>query len=115
LTFRWPLLTWKELIKIYSLLFKTIVLSTTNWLFLVIALRQQTPHHIRGGWSHYTDTSEPVDGNGAQKMVTVQSGFQTTDLSITGLKRLPTVKTWPTNWQDTDLILMLNTSVKKSN
>jgi hypothetical protein len=20
-----------------------------------------------GGWSHYTDTSEPVDGNGAQK------------------------------------------------
>jgi hypothetical protein len=20
--------------------------------------------HIRGGWSHYTDISEPVDGNG---------------------------------------------------
>jgi hypothetical protein len=28
----------------------------------VIALRPQTPKHIRGGWSHYTDTSEPVDG-----------------------------------------------------
>jgi hypothetical protein len=25
---------------------------------LVIALRPQTPKHIRGGWSHYTDTSE---------------------------------------------------------
>jgi hypothetical protein len=33
----------------------------------------QTPKHIRGGWSHYTDTSEPVDGNGAQNMVAVQS------------------------------------------
>jgi hypothetical protein len=29
---------------------------------LVIALRPQTPKHIRGGWSQYTDTSEPVDG-----------------------------------------------------
>jgi hypothetical protein len=28
---------------------------------LVIALRPQTPKHIRCGWSHYTDTSEPVD------------------------------------------------------
>jgi hypothetical protein len=28
----------------------------------IIALRPQTPKHIRGGWSHYTDTSEPVDG-----------------------------------------------------
>jgi hypothetical protein len=27
----------------------------------VIALRPQTPKRIRGGWSHYTDTSEPVD------------------------------------------------------
>jgi hypothetical protein len=40
-----------------------------------IALRPHTPKHIRGGWSHYTDTSEPVDGNGAQNMVTIQSGF----------------------------------------
>jgi hypothetical protein len=29
---------------------------------LVIALSPQTPKLIRGGWSHYTDTSEPVDG-----------------------------------------------------
>jgi hypothetical protein len=29
---------------------------------LVIASRPQTPEHIRGGWSHYTDTSESVDG-----------------------------------------------------
>jgi hypothetical protein len=43
---------------------------------LVIALRPQTPKHIRGGWSHYIDTSEPVDGNGAENMVTVQSGFE---------------------------------------
>jgi hypothetical protein len=28
---------------------------------LVIALRPRTPKHIRSGWSHYTDTSEPVD------------------------------------------------------
>jgi hypothetical protein len=40
----------------------------------VIAFRPQT-QHIRGGWSHYTDTSEPVDGKGAQNMVTVQSRF----------------------------------------
>jgi hypothetical protein len=37
---------------------------------LVIALRPQTPKHIKGGWSH-TDTSEPVDGNMDQNMVTV--------------------------------------------
>jgi hypothetical protein len=43
---------------------------------LVIALRPQTPKNIRGSWSHYTDTSEPVDGNGAQNMVTVQSRFE---------------------------------------
>jgi hypothetical protein len=29
---------------------------------LVVALRPQTLKHISGGWSHYTDTSEPVDG-----------------------------------------------------
>jgi N-acetylneuraminic acid mutarotase len=34
-----------------------------DWLVgLAIALRPQTPTHIRGGWSYYTDTSEPVDG-----------------------------------------------------
>jgi hypothetical protein len=44
-------------------------------LVLVIALRPQTPKRIRGGWSHFSDTSEPVDGNGVQNMVIVQSGF----------------------------------------
>jgi hypothetical protein len=33
-----------------------------EWFGFVIALRPQTPKRIRGGWSHYTDTSEPVDG-----------------------------------------------------
>jgi hypothetical protein len=27
---------------------------------LVTALHPQTPKHIRGGWSRYTDTSEPL-------------------------------------------------------
>jgi hypothetical protein len=49
----------------------------------MVALRPHTPKQTRGGWSHYTDTSEPVDGYGAQNMVTVQSGFRTNDLSIT--------------------------------
>jgi hypothetical protein len=42
-------------------------------------LRTQTPKHIRVGWSHYTDTSEPVDGNEAQNMVTVQSNQRSFD------------------------------------
>jgi hypothetical protein len=50
--------------------------KNSRWLVLVIALRPHTPKHINGGWSHYTDTSEPVDGNGAQNMVPVQSGFE---------------------------------------
>jgi hypothetical protein len=36
--------------------------SFTFGFVLVIALRPQTPKHIRGGWSQYTDTSEPIDG-----------------------------------------------------
>jgi hypothetical protein len=28
----------------------------------MVALRPHTPKHIRGGWSHYADTSEPADG-----------------------------------------------------
>jgi hypothetical protein len=51
----------------------------------IVALRPHTLKHIRGGWSHYT--SEPVDGYGVQNMVTVQSGFQTRDLSIAGPMR----------------------------
>jgi hypothetical protein len=50
--------------------------SERVWFGLVIAVRPQTPKHIRGGWSHYTDTSEPVDGNRAQNMVSVQSWFE---------------------------------------
>jgi hypothetical protein len=45
-------------------------------LVLVIALRPQTPKHIKDGWSHFTDTNEPVNGNGAQNMVTVQSWIE---------------------------------------
>jgi hypothetical protein len=62
----------------------------------VIALCPLTPKHIRGGWSHYTDTSKLADGNGAQNMVTVQSGFRTRDFTITDPTLLPTVLTVPT-------------------
>jgi hypothetical protein len=73
---------------------------------LVIALHPQTPKHkILGAasQSHYTDTSEPVDGNGVQNniMVNVLSGFRIRDLSISGPTRLPTVLTGPTHRQTT--------------
>jgi hypothetical protein len=61
---------------------ETTKLVVLAWLVgLVIALRSQTSKHtcIRVGWSHYTDTSEPVHGYEAQNMATVQSDF-----SITG-------------------------------
>jgi ammonia channel protein AmtB len=45
---------------------------------LVIALHPQTPKHLRDLWSYYTDTSERVDCNGTQNMVTVQSWFEPT-------------------------------------
>jgi hypothetical protein len=32
----------------------------------MVALHPHTPKHIKGGWSHYTDTTEPVNGYGAQ-------------------------------------------------
>jgi hypothetical protein len=64
---------------------------------LDIALRTQTPKHIRGGWSHYADTSEPGNANGDQNMVNVQSGFRISDLSITDPTRLPTALTGPIN------------------
>jgi hypothetical protein len=53
----------------------------------MVALRPHTPKHVRGGWSHYTDTSKPDGGYGAQNMVTVQSRSRTSDLSITGPAR----------------------------
>jgi hypothetical protein len=31
--------------------------------------------HIRGGWSHYTDTSEPVDGYGTYGARNMDFGF----------------------------------------
>jgi hypothetical protein len=76
---------------------------------LVIALRPQTLKHIRGGWSHYTDTSrEPIDGNGAKNMVTVQTGFRTGDLSITGpTRRFATALTGPEHKHVFDLPLQL--------
>jgi hypothetical protein len=43
----------------------------------MVALRPHKPKHIRGSWSHYTDTSKPDDGYGAQNMVTVQSRCRT--------------------------------------
>jgi hypothetical protein len=42
------------------------------------------------------EDSHSVDGNGAQNTVTVQSGFRTRDLSITGPTRLKTALTGPT-------------------
>jgi hypothetical protein len=70
--------------------------SVTLIVVLVIALRPQTPKHVRGGWSHYTDTSEPTDGNKVKNMVTVESRFQTSDLFITCPTGLPSVLTGPT-------------------
>jgi hypothetical protein len=47
------------------------------WVWFWLLLYAQTPKHIiRGGWSHHTDTSEPVDGNGAQNIITVQSRYE---------------------------------------
>jgi hypothetical protein len=42
---------------------------------LVIALRPQTPKHIRGGWSHYTDTSEPIEVMGLKIWSLSNPGF----------------------------------------
>ena len=53
-------------------------------LLLVEALRPQTLQCIRGGWSHYTDTSEPVVGCGDNKYeIWIQSGIRTRNLSVT--------------------------------
>jgi hypothetical protein len=39
--------------------------SITGLQGVVIPLHSQTPNHISGGWSHYTDTSKSVRGDGA--------------------------------------------------
>jgi hypothetical protein len=87
----------------YIIEFKAYHRWTQNWfnLDLVIALRPKTPKHVRYGWSHYFDTSEPVGGNGDQNMVTVHSVFRTSDLSITCPTRLPTALTGPTGHRRT--------------
>jgi hypothetical protein len=46
------------------------------WFDLLIALRPQTPKHIKGGWSNYTDTSELINGNVGQDMVSVRVSNQ---------------------------------------
>jgi hypothetical protein len=62
--------------------------------FLVTALRPQTPKHIRGGWSHthiiLTPANQLMIMGLKICMVTVQSGFRTSDLLITGPTRFPT-------------------------
>jgi hypothetical protein len=45
-------------------------------------LCQHTLKHIRGDWSHYTDTNEPVVGYETNNMVTVQSRILSSDLLI---------------------------------
>jgi hypothetical protein len=37
---------------------QSVIMGEIGWFGVVFALAK----HIRGGWSHYTDTSEPVDG-----------------------------------------------------
>jgi hypothetical protein len=66
------------------------------WVLVICFTPTHTPKHssIRGDWSHYADTSEPVDGKGAENMVTVQSGFRTSD----GPARLPTALTGLGDW-----------------
>jgi hypothetical protein len=49
-------------------------LNKPKW-FGYCLIRPETQKNISGGCSHYTDASEPVDGNWAQNMVTVQSRF----------------------------------------
>jgi hypothetical protein len=45
-----------------------------------LALRPRTLKHVRGGWPHYKNTSEPVASYGANIIVTVQFGIRTSDL-----------------------------------
>jgi hypothetical protein len=46
-----------------------VIKESEEFWFLIIVLRPHAPKDIRGGWLHYTATSKPVDGNGAQNMV----------------------------------------------
>jgi hypothetical protein len=42
----------------------------------MVALRPHTPKHIKGGWSHYTDTSEPVEVMGLKIWSLFNPGFE---------------------------------------
>jgi hypothetical protein len=42
----------------------------------MVALRPRTPKHIRGGWSHYTDTREPVEVMSLKRWSLSNPGFE---------------------------------------
>jgi hypothetical protein len=42
----------------------------------MVALSPHTPKHIRGGWSHYTDTSEPAEVMGLKIWSLSNPGFE---------------------------------------
>jgi hypothetical protein len=42
----------------------------------MVVLRPHTPTHIRGGWSHYTDKSEPVEVMGLNIWSLSNPGFE---------------------------------------
>jgi hypothetical protein len=42
----------------------------------MVALCQHTQKHIRGGWSHYTDTSKPVEVMGIKIWSLSNPGFE---------------------------------------
>jgi hypothetical protein len=76
-------------------------------LLWVEALRPQTLQCIRGGWSHYTDTNEPVVGFGDNKYeqwtrpktttatTTISRGFPTdTPVSSPGKNARKVVTKW---------------------
>jgi hypothetical protein len=53
-----------------------VLVSEGRGRFLVVALRTHTPKHIKGGWSHYTDTTEPVDVMGLKIWSLSNPGFE---------------------------------------
>jgi hypothetical protein len=42
----------------------------------MVALHPHTPKHIRDGWSHYTDTSKPVEVMGLKIWSLSNPGFE---------------------------------------
>jgi hypothetical protein len=76
--------------------FVAFLLLASSWRLLFWLLLYAHRHRsiLLGAAGHIILT--PVDGNGAQNMVTVQSGFWTRDLTITDPTRLRTPLTGPT-------------------